>query len=86
LFGLSARARGQFLGLDANSGKFSGSVPASGLEYRSRQGRHLLFLLHDDAKLIVARSNKSEFEPLKRYTVADIATWAQPAISGNRVS
>jgi hypothetical protein len=35
--------------------------------------------------LIVAKSSRTAFEPIKRYTVADSATWAQPAISGNRV-
>ena len=45
----------------------------------------LMFLLDDNAELIVARSNRTKFEPLKTYVVADSATWAQPAISGNRV-
>jgi hypothetical protein len=44
-----------------------------------------MFLLDDDAELIVARANRSRFEPVKRYTVADSATWAQPTISGNRL-
>jgi len=30
-------------------------------------------------------ASRTGFEPLKRYTVADSATWAQPTISGNRV-
>ena len=42
-------------------------------------------MLNDDAELIVARGVRPGFEPLKRYSVADSATWAQPAISGNRV-
>jgi hypothetical protein len=45
----------------------------------------ILFLLNDNAELIVARANPAKFEVLTRYTVADSATWAQPAISGNRV-
>jgi hypothetical protein len=45
----------------------------------------LLFLLNDNGELIVARSSRTAFEPLKKYTVAESATWAQPAISGNRV-
>jgi hypothetical protein len=35
--------------------------------------------------MIVARSSRSQFEEIHRYTVADSATWAQPAVSGNRV-
>jgi len=44
-----------------------------------------LFLLNDDAELIVARSSLTGFEPLQRYTIADAATWAEPVIAGNRV-
>ena len=46
---------------------------------------NLLLLLDDDGELIVARSSKTGFEPLKRYNVADSATWAQPTVSGNRI-
>jgi hypothetical protein len=35
--------------------------------------------------LIVARASRERFEPLARYTVSETATWAQPAISGNRI-
>jgi hypothetical protein len=42
-------------------------------------------LLNDDAELIIAAHNQKAFEPIRRYAVADGATWAQPAISGNRV-
>ena len=45
----------------------------------------LLFLLNDSGELIVARPSRAGFEPLKRYVVADSATWAQPAITGNRI-
>jgi hypothetical protein len=45
----------------------------------------LLLLLNDNAELIVAKSSLTGFEPLKRYIVADSATWAQPAISSNRM-
>ena len=44
-----------------------------------------MFLLNDDGELIVARSSRSGFEPLRRYRVAESATWAQPAISGRRL-
>jgi hypothetical protein len=44
-----------------------------------------LFLLNDDAELIVAGASPTGLEPVRRYTVADSPTWAQPTISGNRV-
>jgi hypothetical protein len=42
-------------------------------------------VLKDDAELIVAKASTIAFDPVKRYTVADSATWAQPTISGNRM-
>ena len=45
----------------------------------------LLFLLNDDAELIVGRIGRAGLERIRSYTVADSATWAPPAISGNRV-
>jgi hypothetical protein len=34
---------------------------------------------------VIARANPSRFETITSYTVADSATWAQPAISGDRI-
>jgi hypothetical protein len=36
-------------------------------------------------ELIVARAARERFEPIARYPVSESATWAQPAISGNRI-
>ena len=44
----------------------------------------LLFQLNQNAELIVTRARRTGPEPIARYTVADSATWAQPAISGHR--
>jgi outer membrane protein assembly factor BamB len=86
LFGLSERASGQFFALDAATGKLLWLVePRQATNTAIVKSGDLLFLLNDDAELIVARSSRIGFEPLKRYTVADSATWAHPAISGNRV-
>ena len=45
----------------------------------------LLVSLESDGELVVARSSQTAFEPLKRYKVAETETWAQPALSGNRI-
>jgi outer membrane protein assembly factor BamB len=86
LFGLSHRRSGQFFCLDAKTGKTlwttAGRQATNAAIVRAGE---LLFVLDDDAQLIVARSSLTGFEPLRRYSVADSATWAQPAISGNRV-
>ena len=86
LFGLSEKARGQFFALDAQSGKLLWlGQPRQASNTAIVKAGNLLLLLNDDAELIVARSSRNAFEPLKRYTVADSATWAQPAVSGNRL-
>jgi hypothetical protein len=46
---------------------------------------HLLFLLNDDGELIVVRARRESLQPIARYAVSETATWAQPAISGNRI-
>jgi outer membrane protein assembly factor BamB len=85
LFGLSHRASGQFFALDARTGTILWlGQPREAANTAIVKAQGLLFLLNDDGELIVARSNRARFEPLKRYKVADSATWAQPAISGTR--
>jgi hypothetical protein len=86
LFGLSQRASGQFFALDAKTGHVLWlGRPREATNTAVVKAGDLLFLLNDDAELIVAKSSRTGFEPLKRYTVADSATWAQPTVSGNRV-
>ena len=85
LFGLADRASGQYFALDAKTGKILLlGKPRQAMNTAFVKAGDLIFLLEDDAELIVARANRA-FEPLKTYRVADSATWAQPAISGNRI-
>jgi len=86
LYGLSQRASGQFFAMDARTGKVLWVGPArEATNTAVVKAGDLLFLLNDDGELIVAKSNPAGLEALRRYTVADSATWAQPAISGSRV-
>jgi outer membrane protein assembly factor BamB len=86
LFGLSEKARGQFFALDARTGSVLWlGQPRQASNTAIVKAGSFLLLLNDDAQLIVARSSRSGFEPLKRYSVASSATWAQPTVSGNRV-
>ena len=85
LFGLSERRRGQFFALDSNTGATLWLGPPGQAENTAIvKTERLLFLLNDDAELIVARASRVGFAPIARYTVADGATWAQPAVSRNR--
>ncbi len=86
LFGLSQRAGGQFFALDARTGATLWlGPPREATNTAVVKARDLLFLLNDDAALVVARGSRAAFEPIARYTAADAATWAQPAVSGNRL-
>jgi outer membrane protein assembly factor BamB len=86
LFGFSPRSSGQFFALDARTGKTlwltEGRQAANAAVVRAGT---VWLALEDDAELVVARASDSGFQPIRRYTVADSATWAQPVISANRV-
>ena len=85
LFGLSERRRGQFFALDADTGATLWLGPPRQAENTAvGKAERFVFLLNDDAELIVARASRAGFEPIARYAVADSPTWAQPAISGSR--
>jgi outer membrane protein assembly factor BamB len=86
LYGLSTKQRGQLYAVDAKTGQvlWLGSPREADNTAVVKAGQ-LLFLLNDDAELIVAKTNRKAFEPIVRYIVADSATWAQPAISGERI-
>jgi outer membrane protein assembly factor BamB len=86
LFGLSHRNSGQYFALDASTGRVLWrDRPRRATNSALVKADDLVFYLNDDAELIVARSSRTGFEPLKSYRVADSATWAQPAISGQRI-
>ncbi len=84
-YSLAYHRKGQFFALDAVTGKTLWSTQGREADNTAIvKAGGLLFLLND-AELIVARASRDSFEPIRRYTVADSATWAQPAISGNRL-
>jgi outer membrane protein assembly factor BamB len=86
LYGLSHTNRGEYFALDLESGKVLWKSEPRQAEHAAiaRVG-NTVFLLQEDAQLVVVRASRAGFEPLARYEVATSATWAQPAISGNRV-
>ena len=86
LYGLSTKQRGQFYAIDAKTGQvlWLGSPREADNTALAKAGQ-LLFLLNDDAELIIAKASRKAFDPIARYLVADSATWAQPAISGDRI-
>ena len=86
LFAMSHRNSGQFFALDAKTGKtLWTSPPRQATNAAISYAGDLLFMLKDDAELIVAKASRTGLEVVKRYTVADSATWSAPAIAGNRI-
>ena len=86
IYGLSHLNSGQFFGLDARTGEILWTTRGREAENTAIvKAGDLLFLLNDDAELIVAQASREAFQPLKRYTVAETPTWAQPTLSGDRV-
>jgi outer membrane protein assembly factor BamB len=86
VFSMSAMNSGQFFWADARTGKtlWTSSPRQAGNAAIARVG-NLLFVLKDDAELMVAQANPGTFEAIRTYTVANSATWPAPAISGNRI-
>jgi outer membrane protein assembly factor BamB len=86
LYGFSPRSSGQFFALDVETGKTlwltEGRVADNAAIVRAGT---LWVALEDDAELVIARANRGKYEPIRRYTVAESATWAQPVISGGRL-
>ena len=86
LFGLSERASGQYFALDAGTGEVLWlGPPRQAKNTAIVKAGDLLFLLNDSGELVVARGSQAGLEPFRRYTVAHTPTWAQPAISGDRI-
>jgi outer membrane protein assembly factor BamB len=86
VFGLTSRNSGQYYAVEAKTGTvlwISEGRQASNVAM-ARAGE-VLFSLQEDGELVILRASQIGFEPLRRYTVAEAATWAHPAISGNRI-
>jgi len=86
LFGLSHLNSGQYFGLDLDTGRVLWTSGPRQAEHAAiARAGNTIFSLEDDAELVVVRQSRSSFEPLARYKVATSETWAQPAISKNRL-
>jgi len=86
LFGFGHKNKGQFMAVDPRNGQtLWSSAPRQGENAAIVRQGDTLFLLKNDAELIVARANPKAFEPLKRYTVANSPTWAHPLVLDNGV-
>ncbi len=84
LIGLSHKRRGQYVTLDARTGRLLWSSQGREAENAAMlvAGDKILSLT-DGGELLVFRLANNALEPVRRYTVARSASWAHPGIAGN---
>ena len=86
IYGLTTRGRGQFVAIDAASGKTLWNTQGREGENASMLGsRSWLLASTTDGNLVVARANPQKYEEVRRYQIAQSALWAHPAITGNSI-
>jgi outer membrane protein assembly factor BamB len=86
LFGMSNKRKGQFVALDAQTGKTLWSAEGrAGDSAAVLAAGGKVFFLTNDASLIVVRAVGTGFEEVRRYTVAPSPTWAHPVFAGKCV-
>ena len=86
IYGLTMRSRGQFVAIDAMSGKTLWNTQGREGENASMLGSPLWLLASTtDGTLVVARANPQKFEEVRRYQIAESALWAHPAITGRSI-
>jgi outer membrane protein assembly factor BamB len=86
IYGLTQRSRGQFVAIDATSGKTLWSTQGREGENASILGsRSWLLASTTDGNLVVARANPQKYEEVRRYQIAQSALWAHPAITGSSI-
>ncbi|HEX4997177.1 MAG TPA: PQQ-binding-like beta-propeller repeat protein [Terriglobia bacterium] len=85
LYGLSHLNSGQYFALDLDTGRVLWkSEPRQADNAAIVRAGHTIFSLEDDADMVVMKASREAFTVIHRYPMAMSATWAQPAISGNR--
>lgn len=86
IYGLTHRSRGQYFCVDARSGKTMWTT-------RGREGENAALLtsggfvmaMTTEGELVVFRSNPTQFDLVKRYTLAESPVWAHPAPAGSGI-
>jgi len=81
LFGFSHLKKGQLFCLDAGTGATLWTGPPRGGDNAAMLASPTtLFALTPDAQLIVAKPTAKALDEIRRYQVADSATWAHPVV------
>jgi len=86
LFGFSEKRSGQFVCVDANTGRTLWSGDGrQGENAALLHGGPVILALTTRAELIVFRASDAAYDELARYKVAETPTWAHPVISGRTI-
>jgi len=86
IYGLTTRSKGQFVALDAKTGKTLWNTPGREGENASMLGNRSWLLASTTAgNLVIARANPQKYEEVRRYQIAQSALWAHPAITGTSI-
>ncbi len=82
IYGLTTRNLGQFVAIDAATGKTLWTTRGREGENASMLGnRSWLLASTTNGTLVVARANPQKYDEVRRYQVAQSALWAHPAIT-----
>jgi outer membrane protein assembly factor BamB len=86
LFGHSSKRKGQFVALNADTGKILWATEGRNATSASvvAAGSHLVFLT-TDSQMIVTPVDPAAYRELRRYTVAPSTVYAQPIVLRDRV-
>jgi len=86
LFGFTNRNRGAFFALDAETGETLWmSDPRQGDNATVLLVGNSLVMLKNDGNLIIAEATGAAFQPVRRYQVADSATYGHPLLLPNGI-
>ena len=86
LFGLTDKRKGQLFCMNADTGEVQWtSTGREGDNASLILSGERLIVLNTEAELSIAPATAEGWQPEASYTVADSATWAHPALVGNRI-
>jgi outer membrane protein assembly factor BamB len=86
VYGLSHRNRGQYFCVDLQTGQMLWqSEGRQGEMAVVRVGNNEFFVQTEDGELIVARKSREKFDIVRRYQIAESATWAEPVLFEGQV-
>ncbi len=86
IYGLADRSKGQFVAIDAASGKTLWNTQGrEGDNASMMRGGPWLLASTTEGSLVVMRANPQRYEEVRRYQVAESAVWAHPAITSGAI-